>query len=167
MPIETDTIAMGAAPIRTSRPQTQHASRTKGQKFVNPFWSTQTAMREAAMIAKKKTSGSATTPRNQESLVEGVADSDSSTNGAATTNIHQTVAATRLANELRPDIILRRLTFDMSGGWRRAKPAGSRPLDGRVRPVAAGESKSAGERPRQGVLETFETLHRTLSHAKF
>jgi len=27
------------------------------------------------------------------------------------------------------------LTFDMSGGWRRAQPAGNRPLDGRVRPL--------------------------------
>jgi hypothetical protein len=26
-----------------------------------------------------------------------------------------------------------RLTFDMSGGWKRAKHAGRRPLDGRVR----------------------------------
>jgi len=26
------------------------------------------------------------------------------------------------------------LTLDMSGGWRQAKPAGRRPLDGRVRP---------------------------------
>jgi hypothetical protein len=28
---------------------------------------------------------------------------------------------------------IRGLTFDMSGGWRQAKPAGKRPLDGRVR----------------------------------
>jgi hypothetical protein len=27
-----------------------------------------------------------------------------------------------------------RLTFDMSGGWKRAQPAGNRPLDGGVRP---------------------------------
>src|SRR5437868_3428487 len=30
----------------------------------------------------------------------------------------------------------RRLTFDMSGGWKRAQPAGNRPLDGGVRPSA-------------------------------
>jgi hypothetical protein len=31
-----------------------------------------------------------------------------------------------------------RLTFDMSGMWKRAKPAGTCPLDGRVRPIVSG-----------------------------
>lgn len=40
------------------------------------------------------------------------------------------------------------LTFDMSGGWKRAKPAGNRPLDGGVRPrVAAGALAHGHEKP--------------------
>ena len=33
-----------------------------------------------------------------------------------------------------------RITFDMSGGWKQAKLAGRRPLDGRVRPHCAGKA---------------------------
>src|SRR3954454_5646604 len=44
------------------------------------------------------------------------------------------VALGRLAKCWRPLMCLRGgLTFDMSGGWKRAQPAGNRPLDGRVR----------------------------------
>jgi len=35
------------------------------------------------------------------------------------------------------EVVLRGLTFDMSGGRRQAKLAGGRPLDGRVRPHRA------------------------------
>jgi hypothetical protein len=112
------------------------------------------------MTAMKNMTGSATTPRSHESLVKGVADSDSSTNGAATTNVHQTVAATKLANELRPFIFLGRLTFDMSGGWKRAQPAGNRSLDGGVRPDAA--SSLMRERPTTTALSLPQPL--TLAH---
>jgi len=40
----------------------------------------------------------------------------------------------------------------MSCGWRRAQPAGSRQLDGGVRPVVAGEGQCTGERPWQRAL---------------
>ena len=36
-------------------------------------------------------------------------------------------------DEDSPKDHMRRLTLDMSGGWKRAKHAGGRPLDGRVR----------------------------------
>jgi len=46
----------------------------------------------------------------------------------------------------------------MSGGWKRAPPAGNRPLDGRVRPAVTDEAALATERPHDQVVKTFETL---------
>ena len=57
-----------------------------------------------------------------------------------TAGVEQASSAAGRSNAVRATEFLRThspmteaLTFDMSGGWRQAQPAGNRPLDGRVR----------------------------------